>query len=103
MTPIATLLAARAALAAALALGSMAVSPADANAMSLRVKLACAADYYSNCSANSPDSPATRQCMRNVGERLSRGCVDALVSAGEVSADEVTRRRAALKSASRTP
>lgn len=101
MTPIATFFAARVAIAAAVTLGSMAASPSDAQAMGLRVKLACAADYYANCSATSPDSPQTRQCMRAVGERLSRGCVDALVAAGEVSADEVARRRAALKSASR--
>ncbi|NOT70490.1 MAG: hypothetical protein HOP09_04115 [Hyphomicrobium sp.] len=103
MTPLTTVLAVRAAVTAAVAIGGFIATPTDANAMSLRVKLACAADYYAHCSANSPDSPATRQCMRNVGEGLSRSCVDALVSAGEVSAEEVARRRAALKSASRTP
>ena len=101
MTPIATFFAARLAIAAAVSIGTLAAAPADAQALGLRVKLACAADYYAHCSATSPDSPQTRQCMRAVGERLSRGCVDALVSAGEVSADEVARRRAALKSASR--
>jgi hypothetical protein len=101
MTPIATLIAARLALTAAVALGSAAMAPDEAQALSLRVKLSCATDYYRHCSANSPDSPATRQCMRAVGEGLSKGCIDALVSAGEVSADEVARRRAAMKSAAR--
>jgi hypothetical protein len=31
--------------------------------------------------------------MRAVGNSLSKRCVDALVSAGEVSANEVARRR----------
>jgi hypothetical protein len=101
MTPIVTILAVRATVAVAVAIGAFAVQSSSANAMGLRVKLACAGDYYTHCSANSPDSPATRQCMRNVGEALSHSCVDALVAEGEVSADEVARRRSALKSASR--
>ncbi len=101
MTPIATALVARAAVTAALAIGSLAATNHQANAFGLRVKLACASDYYANCSAHGPDSAETRSCMRAVGSGLSRGCVDALVSAGEVSADEVARRRSANKTASK--
>lgn len=103
MTPIATVIAARAALTAAIALGGMLMAPNDANALSLRVKMACAADYYKHCSAYSPGSSEVRQCMRSVGAGLSRGCVDALVSAGEVSKAEVQRRRSASQVAARTP
>ena len=103
MTPIATLIAARAALTAAIAFGGMLIAPEDANALSLRVKMACAADYYKHCSAYSPGSSEVRQCMRSVGAGLSRGCVDALVSAGEVSKAEVQRRRSASQVAARTP
>lgn len=103
MTPIATVIAARAAVTAAIAFGGMLMVPADANALSLRVKMACAADYYKHCSAHSPGSSEVRQCMRSVGAGLSRGCVDALVSAGEVSKAEVDRRRSASQVASRTP
>lgn len=103
MTPIATVIAARVAITAAVAFGGMLAAPSDANALSLRVKLACAADYYKHCSAYSPGSSEVRQCMRAVGSGLSRGCVDALVSAGEVSKAEVERRRSASQVASRTP
>lgn len=82
MTPIATVIAARAVVTAAIALGGLLVAPADASALSLRVKLACASDYYKHCSAFSPGSSEVRQCMRSIGAGLSRGCVDALVSAG---------------------
>ena len=100
MTPIATALATRAAVTAAIALGSLLTSTHQADAMSLRVKMACASDYFSNCSSHSPDSQETRSCMRAVGTGLSRGCVDALVAAGEVSAAEVSKRRAASSTAS---
>jgi hypothetical protein len=103
MTPIATVIAARAVVTAAIALGGLLVAPADASALSLRVKLACASDYYKHCSAFSPGSSEVRQCMRSIGAGLSRGCVDALVSAGEVSKAEVDRRRVASQTASRTP
>jgi hypothetical protein len=33
--------------------------------------------------------------MRKAGDKLSPSCVDALVEAGEISASEVQRRRAA--------
>lgn len=78
----------------------MGLSPA-AHALSLRVKLACATDYYAHCSQYSTSSPEVRQCMRAVGVGLSKGCVEALLSAGEVTPDEVARHRAAAKQAQR--
>jgi hypothetical protein len=101
MTPIITVLAVRVTVASALALGALIANSQSANAFSLRVKVACAADYYANCTAHSPDSPETRSCMRAVGSGLSHGCVDALVAAGEVSAEEVARRRSSLRSAAK--
>ena len=86
-----------------LALGSQALAaallavPYPASAVSLKVKLACAADYYAHCSDHSPDSPGVRQCMRVNGLKLSAGCIDALVAAGEVSKDEVARRAASAR------
>lgn len=73
----------------------------SAFAVSLRVQIACAADYYAHCSAFSPTSPQVRSCMRAVGNSLSKRCVDALVSAGEVSANEVARRRGISETAAR--
>ena len=100
MTPIATALAARAAFSAALALAALVTTTYQANALSLGVKIACASDYYAHCSAYSPGSDEVRSCMRKVGTGLSRGCVDALVAAGEVSASEVNKRRSASSTAS---
>jgi hypothetical protein len=95
MTPIASILTARAALTAVLALGALTGVNSDANALNARVKIACAGDYFSYCSQHSPSSPGVRQCMRANGLKLSQRCVNALVAAGEVSASEVARRQAA--------
>ncbi len=62
--------------------------------MSPKVRNACAGDYLSHCSAYQPESAQTRKCMRAVGYKLSKGCISALVAAGEVSKAEVARRSA---------
>mgnify|MGYP006891164357 CR=1 FL=1 len=97
MPPIATTLSIRAALAAVAALGGAGITANDASALSLRVKLACASDYYAYCSEHAPESAGVRQCMRTNGLKLTKGCVNALVGAGEVSKDEVARRSASAK------
>ncbi|CAA2139903.1 hypothetical protein [Hyphomicrobium sp. ghe19] len=91
----------RAVLAPALALASVTLMAGTASAVSLRVQMACASDYYAHCSAYSPNSPQVRSCMRAVGVGLSKGCVDALVAAGEVSVAEVSRRRGGSKTAAK--
>jgi len=73
----------------------------NAWAVSLKVQIACAADYYAHCSAYSPTSTQVRSCMRAVGNGLSKRCVDALVSAGEVSVKEVAHRRGVSETAAR--
>lgn len=73
---------------------SLALHSGSAAAVSLAVQRACINDYFSYCSAHALNSPGLRQCMRNVGPRLSKGCVDALIAAGEVSKEEVARRAA---------
>jgi hypothetical protein len=88
-------------LSSALALAGAAITTSDAFAVSLSVQLACATDYYAHCSAYSPDSPQVRSCMRAVGTRLSKRCVNALVAAGEVAASEVAHRRGVSRTAER--
>jgi hypothetical protein len=88
-------------LAGAIALGTISVHAGQASAASLAVQLACATDYYAYCSKHDPDGPATRACMNANGARLSNRCVNALVSAGEVSRAEVDRRAAQSNTASR--
>jgi len=95
MTPITTILATRTAVTAALALGALILPLSEAGAVSARVKMACAGDYLSYCSQHAVDSPGVRQCMRANGLKLSKGCVTALIAAGEVSKQEVARRSAA--------
>ena len=84
----------RSAIPAALAVGAVLGSVTQAGAVSAQVRFACASDYLANCSSFAPDSAETRRCMRAVGYRLSKGCVNALVAAGEVSKNEVSRRSA---------
>lgn len=78
-------------------LGMLGVGISDASAVSFKVKLACANDYYSYCSKHAPDTPGVRQCMRVNGPKLSKTCVNALIDAGEVSQAEVARRAASLR------
>lgn len=73
----------------------------NAFAISLRVQIACASDYYAHCSAYSPTSTEVRSCMRAVGNALSKRCVDALVAAGEVSSKEVAHRRGVSETAAK--
>jgi len=82
----------RTTLAVAAALGSLALSTNEASALSLGVKMACASDYYSYCSQHAVGSPGVRQCMRANGSKLSKGCISALVAAGEVSKSEVEKK-----------
>jgi hypothetical protein len=64
-----------------------------AGAVSPRVKVACRADYFRYCSAYPVGSEAVRQCMNQMGGRLSGACVQALVDAGEISPEAVNRHK----------
>jgi len=78
----------------AIVLGAGLLPSSQAGAVSAAVRYACAGDYFAHCSSFSPGSAETRQCMRAVGYKLSKGCISALVDAGEVSKSEVERRSA---------
>ena len=82
-------------LAATVALSTVGFQANQASAASLAVQLACASDYYAYCSKHDPDGPGVRGCMRANGPKLSQRCINALISAGEVSKAEVERRAAA--------
>lgn len=79
------------------ALAATAASVNEAGAVSARVKVACASDYFAYCRDHAVGSPGLRQCMRAAGPKLSKRCVNALVSDGEVSPEEVARREAELR------
>lgn len=76
------------------ALAALVSLPAvEAQALSTRVKLACAKDYFAHCKQHAPGSPGVRKCMRAVGDALSPRCVNALMAAGEVSEKEVAEHQ----------
>ena len=82
----------------ALALIAWLASPAEAAKTyqySQRVQRACANDYHANCGDYGIETQALRICMNKAGQRLSHGCVNALVADGQVSRAEVERRKAA--------
>jgi|KBSSwiStaDraftv2_1062776.scaffolds.fasta_scaffold605421_2 hypothetical protein len=57
------------------------------------VQQACASDYKALCGEYGLDTTALRACMDRAGQKLSNGCVHALVSSGEVSQAEVNSRK----------
>ena len=81
----------------ALSLGILIAFATAAGAGNASVNSACANDYLAYCSQHDPDGPGVRRCMRAVGRKLSMGCVNALIEAGEVSKNEVARRARASK------
>lgn len=94
VSPELKLHASRAAFIAAVAVVAAIATTRSVEAVSPQVRAACANDYLSNCSAFKPESAETRKCMRAVGYKLSKGCIAALVAAGEVSKSEIARRSA---------
>ena len=57
------------------------------------VQKACAKDYKAHCRQYGVETNALRLCMDRAGQRLTKTCVDALVTDGEVSKQEVERRK----------
>ena len=52
---------------------------------SKQVQRACVNDYKRYCGEYGIETSALRMCMKRAGKSLSKGCVNALVAAGEVS------------------
>lgn len=76
---------------ALIALGFVLPEPASAR-VSANVRNACMSDYFQYCAGMEVGSQELRRCFNRNGSKLSSGCVSALVSAGEVSQAEVSRR-----------
>ena len=69
------------------------VEAAKAKTYSKQVQRACAPDYRRYCAEYGIETSALRSCMRRVGQRLSKGCVNALVNSGEVSQAKAKHRK----------
>ena len=54
---------------------------------------ACTGDYLAHCSAYDENSAKGARCMRAAAAKLTQGCADALVGAGEISKGEANRLR----------
>ncbi|MCB1484611.1 MAG: hypothetical protein KDJ17_06950 [Hyphomicrobiaceae bacterium] len=80
------------------ALLALTAAPATSHAVGLATQLNCASDYYAYCSQHPVGSPGVRKCMRANGPRLSKSCISALISDGEISKAEVERTKAKLAS-----
>jgi hypothetical protein len=65
----------------------------QAFAYSQAVINACTGDYLAYCSAYDENSPKGARCMRAAAAKLTQGCADALVGAGEISKAEAKRLR----------
>jgi hypothetical protein len=66
---------------------------AQAFAYSQAVINACTGDYLAYCSAYDENSAKGARCMRAAAAKLTQGCADALVAAGEISKAEAKRLR----------
>jgi hypothetical protein len=66
---------------------------APAFAYSQAVINACTGDYQAYCSAYDENSKQGARCMRAAAAKLTQGCADALVGAGEISKAEADRLR----------
>lgn len=97
MMPEANRFAARLIARACFGLGAILMSVTIANAVDGRVRSACTGDYLAYCSDHDPDGKGVRRCMRANGHKLSSGCLNALVAAGEVSKKEIRRRSASAR------
>ena len=73
--------------------GCAIIVPAVAAPITKQEQQECRDDYHQYCGEYGLDSPALRTCMDKNGKHLSKGCVDALIDAGEVSRAEVERRK----------
>ena len=66
---------------------------AAADSYSKAVQKSCAADYRQHCGEYGLESAGLRVCMDKNGRSLSKACVNALVTSGEVTQAEVDRRK----------
>ena len=57
------------------------------------VQNACVKDYKAHCGQYGIETEALRLCMDRAGHSLTKTCVNALIAAGEVSKEEVERRK----------
>ena len=75
------------------------VCASNAFAIGFMTQLNCANDYYAYCSKFTVGSKELRVCMRKAGPKLSKACLDSLIADGEVSKQEVAKRKEEIAAA----
>lgn len=69
------------------------LSTSGSSAVGFMTQINCASDYYAYCSQFQVGSKELRLCMRRVGPKLSKSCLNALIADGEVSKAEVEKKK----------
>ena len=54
---------------------------------------ACASDYKQHCAEYGIETDALRVCMKRAGSQLTKGCVDSLVVAGEITRQQAEGKK----------
>jgi hypothetical protein len=57
------------------------------------VQNACASDYKQHCAEYGIETDALRVCMKRAGPQLTKGCIDSLVAAGEITRQQAEGRK----------
>ena len=71
----------------------MSIGLSEAKPITEAEKQHCAEAYHKYCGEYGLESTALRNCMSHNGRSLSNACIEALISAGEISRAEVERRK----------
>lgn len=77
----------------ALTLGFVGVANAQAVDISPLMEKECQWDYHNFCSADAIGSALLDICFKQNGPKLSKGCIDALIAAGDTTQAYVDRQK----------
>jgi adenylate kinase len=86
-----------------IATAALSLSTTGVSAIGFMTQMSCASDYYAYCSQFQVGSKELRVCMRRVGPKLSKSCLNALIADGEVSKAEVEKRKQEIAAARNPP
>ena len=81
-----------------IALATFFIATTQAAAVDGQVQAACERDYSTYCSQHDPDGADVRRCMRENGPKLAAPCVEALITAGELTPNETARYQQSKRS-----
>lgn len=82
--------------ASAAILGFASSAQAQSVTVSPEVQKQCEWDYHQFCSQYGLGTQLLDICFRQNGPKMSKGCIDALIAAGDVSQEYVTRQKELL-------